>query len=347
MSSRPNPTASEVLDVLDRLQRSAGRRTSLQTSHGLFTECVAEGVVSSEAMDWWARCMQELVTDELIAYGATSRGAPPAPAIWSGASIQQISDWRVTAHGRADAATYRNENARLTDVETFTPPVHTPASTGIDLFISHASEDKAQVARPLALALESLGFKVWLDENELTVGDSLSRRIDEALAMARFGVVVLSPAFFAKEWPQRELGGLAAREVDAGAKMVLPVWHQVDHAYILGRSPMLADRLGTKTDQGIDQAAREIARAVVAADRRTGRDGNKPVLQSLDSDASTSTVLLSVPNTAEETAPVTCESTGRLAVPVFRWCISAGDGGSSDEAARPRVPIAGRTTATD
>ena len=42
-----------------------------------------------------------------------------------------------------------------------------------DIFISHASEDKADVARPLAAHLEHLGLKVWLDEFELTLGDSL------------------------------------------------------------------------------------------------------------------------------------------------------------------------------
>ena len=71
-----------------------------------------------------------------------------------------------------------------------------------DLFIAHASEDKDSVARPLLQALKARGWSVWLDEVELTIGDSLSGRIDAALARSRFGVVVLSSAFFAKPWPQ-------------------------------------------------------------------------------------------------------------------------------------------------
>jgi hypothetical protein len=102
----------------------------------------------------------------------------------------------------------------------------------LDVFISHAGEDKAVVARPLNDALVRRGFSVWLDELELTIGDSLSGTIDAALVRSRFGVVVLSPAFFSKVWPQRELAGLAAREVDAGSKVILPVWHQVDEHYI-------------------------------------------------------------------------------------------------------------------
>ena len=59
-----------------------------------------------------------------------------------------------------------------------------------DVFISHASEDKAEVALPLARYLEKFGLKVWLDEFELTVGDSLRRMIDYGLAMSRLAILV-------------------------------------------------------------------------------------------------------------------------------------------------------------
>jgi hypothetical protein len=132
----------------------------------------------------------------------------------------------------------------------------------LDAFISHAGEDKGAVARPLADALSALGWDVWLDELRLTVGDSLSRQIDAALAHSRFGVVILSPSFFEKEWPQRELAGLAAREIASETKVILPVWHEVDHAYIAGRSPTLADRLGARTSNGIERVAQELSEAL-------------------------------------------------------------------------------------
>ena len=50
-----------------------------------------------------------------------------------------------------------------------------------DVFISHASEDKEEVARPLARALQEEGYCVWLDDNELSLGDSLRLKIDEGL----------------------------------------------------------------------------------------------------------------------------------------------------------------------
>ncbi|TEU12597.1 MAG: toll/interleukin-1 receptor domain-containing protein, partial [Anaerolineales bacterium] len=95
-----------------------------------------------------------------------------------------------------------------------------------DVFISHTWEDKEDIARPLAEALRQKGLRVWYDEFTLTLGDSLRRSIDHGLAQSRYGVVILSPNFFTKEWSQKELDGLAAREV-SGEKVILPVWHNV------------------------------------------------------------------------------------------------------------------------
>ena len=89
------------------------------------------------------------------------------------------------------------------------------------MFVSHASEDKDAFVRPLVAALNAVGLKVWFDEQELRVGDSLRHSIDRGLARSRYGVVVISPAFLAKHWPQKELDGLVAREED-GAKEFFP-----------------------------------------------------------------------------------------------------------------------------
>lgn len=133
-----------------------------------------------------------------------------------------------------------------------------------DVFISHASEDKNDVARPLATRLRKLGLRVWLDEFELTIGDSLRRSIDRGLSQSRFGVVILSPNFFEKDWPQQELNGLAAKEVD-GLKVILPVWHNITQAQVSARSPMLSDRLAATTERGIEEVAAQIFRVAKPA----------------------------------------------------------------------------------
>lgn len=128
-----------------------------------------------------------------------------------------------------------------------------------DLFISHASEDKDDVARPLVRLLTEKGLKVWFDEYTLTVGDSLRRSIDHGLANSRFGLVILSSHFFEKEWLQKELDGLVARE-DGSEKRILPVWHNVSRKEVASFSPVLADKLGVQTSEGLPHVVREILR---------------------------------------------------------------------------------------
>lgn len=124
-----------------------------------------------------------------------------------------------------------------------------------DFFISHASEDKDEVARPLAEALGVLGCSVWYDELTLNVGDSLRRSIDKGIARSRFGVVVLSEIFFKKDWTQRELDGLTQQEI-AGENRILPLWHRVTAAEVRKFSPSLADKVALSTaTKTIDEIA--------------------------------------------------------------------------------------------
>jgi hypothetical protein len=130
--------------------------------------------------------------------------------------------------------------ARLGSVVTDTlPPAY-------DAFISHATEDKDEIARPLAVALQKNGLAIWYDDFQLRVGDSLRRSIDKGLANSRFGIVILSPNFFAKNWPQYELDGLIAKEM-VGGKVVLPIWHKVSKDEVIRYSPSLADRVALNT----------------------------------------------------------------------------------------------------
>jgi hypothetical protein len=128
-----------------------------------------------------------------------------------------------------------------------------------DVFISHASEDKEEVARPLKDALENLGVKVWFDESTLRIGDSLRRKIDAGLARSRCGVVIFSQAFFAKEWPQYELDGLVSGSINAEQK-ILPIWHEISKDEMLRQSPSLTGLLARNTMQStIEEIAEEIA----------------------------------------------------------------------------------------
>lgn len=130
-----------------------------------------------------------------------------------------------------------------------------------DVFISHASEDKDAIARPLAQALQARGLRVWYDEFSLTVGDSLRESIDYGLAHSEFGVVILSEHFFEKHWPTQELNGLATREVN-GKKVILPVWHGVGFEQVRQYSPTLANRVAVTTEQGVGHVVEQLLGAM-------------------------------------------------------------------------------------
>jgi hypothetical protein len=121
-----------------------------------------------------------------------------------------------------------------------------------DAFISHAWEDKEEVARPLAERLRDSGFSVWYDEYVLRVGDSLWQEINKGLASCRFGIVIISHSFLDKKWPQMELRALYVR---ASEGTVLPVLHQVPIEELANRLPVLADTVALPTDAGIDAVA--------------------------------------------------------------------------------------------
>jgi hypothetical protein len=137
-----------------------------------------------------------------------------------------------------------------------------PDDIGYDAFISHTSEDKVEFVRPLANTLGKMGFRVWYDEFELRTGDSLRQSIDQGLVNSRFGIVVLSPAFFAKNWTKYEMNGLVAREIE-GRNVILPIWHNITKEDILQISPSLADKVAVLTKGRTPRAvARELAKVI-------------------------------------------------------------------------------------
>lgn len=146
-----------------------------------------------------------------------------------------------------------------------------------DVFISHASEDKAAVAIPIAQELLRAGLTVWLDAHELTLGDSLRAKIDEGLGRSRFGAVILSEAFFAKDWTRRELNALVALESES-RKVILPVLHGINHQQVARYSPILADKLSTSTERGIQHVALEIASAIQQSQQATSPPRRQPSL---------------------------------------------------------------------
>lgn len=151
---------------------------------------------------------------------------------------------------------------RDVDADAINPPAEEIDDRVFDVFISHASEDKDEVVRPLANALRAGGLSVWYDEFELKIGDSLRRKIDKGLSSSRFGIVVLSKPFLGKGWTNYELDGLVTRSV-TGEQVLLPIWHNISKQEVISYSPSLADKLARSTAvTTVEEIAAEIIEVI-------------------------------------------------------------------------------------
>lgn len=134
-----------------------------------------------------------------------------------------------------------------------------------DVFLSHASEDKDDVARPLAIALQEHGLRVWYDEFELRIGDNLVAKLNAGINGSRFGIIVLSKAFFAKQWTIHELNMLEFLWVTEN-HIIFPVWHNITLEEIWAYRAWLATIIGLRTDMyTIEEIADEIYDAILAS----------------------------------------------------------------------------------
>lgn len=178
--------------------------------------------------------------------------------IWALPKIEDNAGFIVLAASRIDALRLSAAAQKPHGVALAKPPRAVDGER--DVFISHASEDKDAIARPLAQALIAEGLTVWFDEYELRLGDRLRERIEDGLRRSRYGAVILSHNFFAKRWPQLELDGLFALE--AGATRILPIWHELTVEDVRQYSPILSERLAVSTEPGLDVVVKSVLHAV-------------------------------------------------------------------------------------
>lgn len=108
------------------------------------------------------------------------------------------------------------------------------------IFLAHSSKDK-RFARRLAAALQERGFRVWIDEAELLVGDSLFEKIGKAITEVDFLGVVLSPNATESSWVQREVEIALQQEIETKRTKVLPILYKSCAVPVFLRSRLWAD----------------------------------------------------------------------------------------------------------
>lgn len=91
-----------------------------------------------------------------------------------------------------------------------------------NVFISHRGAD-VSVAERLSAEIRAAGHNVWLDEWELTLGDSIVGRINAGLLGATCVVVCYSSGGIEAPWMSREWMSTLARQLNGASVRLIPV----------------------------------------------------------------------------------------------------------------------------
>src|SRR6186713_555302 len=106
-----------------------------------------------------------------------------------------------------------------------------PTEFKFDVFLSHSSKDKPEVQR-LAARLKKDGIRVWFDEEQIKLGDSIPLKLEEGLEQSRVLVLCMSANAFDSDWAQLEAGTFRFRDPLNKERRFIPL--RLDDAPIKG-----------------------------------------------------------------------------------------------------------------
>ena len=133
-----------------------------------------------------------------------------------------------------------------------------------DVFISHASKDKADLVEELYQSLNKLGVAIFYDKESLEWGDNWKDRILNGTNKAEFAIIVISENFFDREWTERELSEFLNRQNRNGQKLILPILHNITVSQLQEKYPSVADLQAIDSSKyNCDQIALLFARQLI------------------------------------------------------------------------------------
>lgn len=160
---------------------------------------------------------------------------------------------RIQSHASPTVITSGSNVSHVTDIyeALHENPHHQPGiiTEVRDVFISHASDDKASFVQPLAEEMTKREISKWYDKEQAVNmwGHSLREELDNGIKLSRFSLVVFSKNYFKKYWTKRELDGILMKErIDNG--QILPIWYGITEQDMYDFSPMLSNMLAFSTD---------------------------------------------------------------------------------------------------
>lgn len=171
---------------------------------------------SALATTGWSLCLANGGQEGYSSISATPEGYSLGGRVAIGAT----AGWLVTPPSSEAAA-----NRLILDaLELQKADPHHEKYHGI--FLSHTSADKAFVRQLRTDLLEHGVPRVWLDEAEIDVGDSLIAKIEEGMKETRYIGVVLSAKSIDAPWVKKELDIALNREISSGEVVVLPLLYE-------------------------------------------------------------------------------------------------------------------------
>jgi hypothetical protein len=178
----------------------------------------------------WTLCLAEVVE------GYTSIASTPEGYSLGGrVNLGSTSGWLVTPPTSADAA-----NQLIRDSIAF-EKADAARKKYHGIFLSHTGLDKPFVRR-LRDDLRAHGVpRVWVDEAEIEIGDSLIGKIEEGMKVCRFIGVVLSTKSIKAPWVKKELEVAMNQEIAGGEVVVLPLLYEKCELPVFLRGKLYAD----------------------------------------------------------------------------------------------------------
>jgi hypothetical protein len=104
-----------------------------------------------------------------------------------------------------------------------------------DAFISHSSKDKSSYVYKLRDRMEELGFKIWLDEENIITGDNILNEIKRGIKDSLCVILILTKHFFDSNWTSLETG-LTLSDTSI---QIIPVIADIPESVIAEKYPFL------------------------------------------------------------------------------------------------------------
>jgi len=126
-----------------------------------------------------------------------------------------------------------------------------------DFFISHASADKECIVNGLVSLLEKSGCRVWYDQNEIDMGNSINNEISDGLKESFSLVLIITESFIQSKWCHYELGGYAMSQ----KRRIIPIIFNLSNESLIHILQLIGNQKYFKVE---NQSSEDIANLLVS-----------------------------------------------------------------------------------